>query len=362
MSFIFFDNTKKRYVLSYSINTAGGKKRKRLFFKTKKKAIEAKKTHDSSQKEYGRVSNFDLDHYQKLLAIEEYADGIDLVKAIDCYKLSHHSSNAKAIEEVASLYLENKKEINVSPEWIVTLRGYLEKLKLNFRNASIDRIELKDLKLFLSKLPYSISYKDNMRRVMQNFFEFAVDAGWCKSNPAKKLKPYIYKKEEILYVSAKDVSILFKCLEDSHQHLIPFNAIRAFAGMRTSHVKKLSWDDINFEEKGIRVKNRGKSVNDFLQGFPENLWLWLNQYSHLPIYIPNVDRKSGDIIRQLNIEYPRNGFRHAFGTYHVALFKDTALTSFLMQHKGSPRTLHKFYKGVSTEKEGEMYFNTIPKI
>ena len=137
--------------------------------------------------------------------------------------------------------------------------------------------------------------------------------------------------------------------------------MRAFAGMRTSHVKNLSWDDINFDEKGIRVKNRGKSVNDFLQGFPENLWLWLDQYKHLPIYIPNVDRKSGEIIRELDIDYPRNGFRHAFGTYHVALFKDTALTSFLMQHKGSPRTLHKFYKGVSSEREGEMYFNTVPK-
>ena len=362
MSFIFFDNTKKRYVLSYSINTAEGKKRKRLFFKTKKHAAEAKKTHDSNQKEYGRVSNFDLDHYQKLLAIEEYADGIDLVKAIDYYKLSHYSSNAKAVDEVALLYLESKKEINVSPEWVVTLRGYLEKLKSHFKNASIDRIELKDLKQFLSKLPYSISYKDNMRRVLQNFFEFAVDADWCKSNPAKKLKPYIFKKEEILYVSAKDVSILFQCLEDSHQHLILFNAIRAFAGMRTYHVKNLLWEDIDFEERGIRVKNRGKSVNDFLQGFPENLWLWLRKYSHLPIYIPNVDRKSGDIISKLNIGYPRNGFRHAFGTHHVALFKDTALTSFLMQHKGSTRTLHKFYKGVTSEREGEMYFGIIPKI
>ena len=82
MSFIFYDNTKKRYVLSYSVSTPSGKKRKRLFFKTKKLATEAKRTHDSNQKSYGKVSSFDRAKSIHLRSVGSSSDS----SAVDGFK------------------------------------------------------------------------------------------------------------------------------------------------------------------------------------------------------------------------------------------------------------------------------------
>jgi integrase len=361
MSFIFYDNTKKRYVLSYSVSTPSGKKRKRLFFKTKKLATEAKRTHDSNQKSYGKVSSFDLNKYQQFLMLEEYADGIDLIKAVDHYKETYRVATERKFESIVEPFIEHKKNLNVSPEWVITIRGYLEKLKANFRNARIDKINRIDLEEFISNLPHSVSYKDNVRRVTKDLFKYAESVGWCKVNPAKDLAPYKNINKKILFMGCGNVIKLFKYLETNRPELIPFNAIRAFFGMRTSHVKRLTWDNINFEDQGIRVQDKGKSDLDYLQGYPENGWQWLAKYKRHPINFSNVDRMSGEVIRELNIEYPRNGFRHAFATYHLSLFKDAGITSYLIQHKESNRTLYKHYKGLSSEKDATTYFSIIPR-
>jgi site-specific recombinase XerD len=360
MSFIYYDNTKKRNVFSYSVKTSNGTKRKRLFFKTKKGALECKKAHDSNQRSYGKVANFDLEKYQKFLMLEEYADGIDLVKAIDHYKSTYRVATDRKFSGIIKLYLNNKKSKNVGTEWISTLKGYLEKLTSRFRSSRIDKITKVELEEFISSLPYSISYKDNIRRVTQNLFKYAVSIKWCKDDPAKDLEPFLGGENEVKFISACDTKKLFNYLENNNKSSIPFNALRAFAGMRTSYAKRILWSDVSFEERGIRVESVGKSQKDFLQGFPENLWVWLTKYRSQPIKYPKVDRETGAIIKELSLDYPRNGFRHAFGTYHVALFKDASLTAHLMQHRGTTRTLHKFYKGVSSESDATDFFKLLP--
>ena len=360
MSFIYYDNNKKRNVFSYSLRTPNGVKRKRKFFKTKKAAIECKKTHDANQIVYGKIANFDLDKYQKFLMIEEYADGIDLIKAVDHYKATYRVARDRVLASTIKPYIKYKKSLNVSPEWIITIRGYLKKIEHAMGKKRMDKINTQDLLNFISELPYSISYKDNIRRLFQNYFKHAVKVGWCKINPAEDLEPYIDDDRKIEFVVVHDVVRLFEYLETNNKKLIPFNVIRAFTGMRTSHVMRLSWNNINFKEKGIKVYKKGKSNHDFLQGFPENLWIWLEKYKKYSINYSKVEREAGFIIKQLGIRYPHNGFRHAFGTYHVSLFKDTALTSYLIQHTNQ-RTLYKHYKGNATESEGNKYFSILPK-
>ena len=275
------------------------KGKKKIIFKTKKLATEAKRAHDANQKSYGKVSNFDLDKYQKFLMIEEYADGIDLIKAVDFYKESYRVATDRSFSAIIKPYLDSRKNKNVSNEWMVTIRGYLEKVKSHFKNARIDKITRMDLESYLGNMPYSMAYKDNVRRAIKSVFKYAKSVGWCKTNPAADLEPYIEDGKKVEFISLECAVKFFKSIEDSYPEYIPFSAIRAFAGMRTSHVKRLSWDNINFEEKGIRVVDRGKSDLDFIQGFPENLWVWLEAYKKYPIFTPKLDRKIGKHIKDI---------------------------------------------------------------
>lgn len=331
-------------------------KRKRLFFITKKEAQRCQKMHNLNQASYGNITDFDLSNYQRLIQLEKYADGIDLVKAVDHYRATYRVATGKKFKDAVKPYLKYKKEKNVSKEWLITVKGYLEKLTSGFGNSRIDKITRIQLEDFLGQLPYSVSYKDNLRRLLKNYFKYAVSVKWAKENPALELEPYVADSKKIEYITADNCIRLFKILKSSFPELIPFNVIRAFAGIRTSHVKRLSWNDINFEERGIRIKDQGKADIDFLQGHPENLWVWLAKYKQYKIFPNKADRKTGTILRDKRIFYPRNGFRHGFGTHHVALFKDISLTAYLMQHN-SASTTKRYYKGITTEHIASNYFS-----
>lgn len=363
MSYIYFDNTKKKYVFSYLVRSKPGettvkKQRKRLFFKFKKDALRCQKMHDLNQVSYGNISSFDLTNYQRLLDIEKYADGVDLIKAVDHYRATYRVATDKKFSDLAPAYMKAKKGKNVTKDWLTTIKGYLEKLLSRFGNSRIDTITREQLEEFIHELPYSVSYKDNVRRFAKNYFKYALSLKWVKESPAEDLEPIIESARVIKFITASECSRLFNILKSSFPQLIPFNCIRAFAGMRTTHVKRLSWDEINFEERGIRIKDGGKADLDFLQGYPENLWVWLKAYKAYEIYPSKADRLTGKIISMNNIHNPRNGFRHGFGTHHVALFKDISLTSYLMQHD-TARTTKRFYKGITSESEAENYFSII---
>ena len=53
-----------------------------------------------------------------------------------------------------------------------------------------------------------------------------------------------------------------------------------------------------------------------------------------------------------------NGLRHAFCTYHFALYSNDSLTA--AQAGNSPAIIHAHYKGLVTKSEAEKWFNVVP--
>ena len=338
----------------------GVKKRKRKFFKTKSEANKFKKTQDANQIRYGEVTDFDLERYHRLSELENTLANGQLEEAVAFYRQHNPMATDLCVRKATKQFLKDKKEQNVSTEWITTMKGYLDKLNKYMGKQTVVSVTPRKLKNFLSSLKYTVSYKDNVRRVLRTFFEWLRKDGYIKTNPAKDLDAYIVSDKVVKYLHYKDCEKILRYMERERPDLVPFTAISAFAGMRTSHIKRLSWDNIDFEDKGIRVESKGKAERDFIDEYPENLWLWLEKYKQYPISKYNTARERGSVISLLEIDYPRNGFRHAFGTYHSAVFKKVSLVTLLMQHKGNPRTFYKFYKGVCRPREGERYFSIVP--
>ncbi len=60
-------------------------------------------------------------------------------------------------------------------------------------------------------------------------------------------------------------------------------------------------------------------------------------------------------------QWPWNGRRRTFCTFHIAMHQSADRTALILRHRGSAETLHNSYRGTGvTEEEGRAYFNILP--
>ena len=145
--------------------------------------------------------------------------------------------------------------------------------------------------------------------------------------------------------------------------VIPFFAIGAFAGLRHWEMLRLTWDDINFEEGHILVAaEKAKTAQRRIVPIQPNLATWLASYRKHHGRICPSDHMS-NVLRQLTkdaeIEWPKNGLRHSYGSYRLAQTKNAAQVSLEMGN--SPRMVFQHYREVVTEKQAQQWFGIMPK-
>src|SRR5690606_29352464 len=56
-------------------------------------------------------------------------------------------------------------------------------------------------------------------------------------------------------------------------------ALGAFAGMRSSAIARLAWEEIDFAQRGILTpaEKTKKKRRQWIEDLPDNLWKWLEQ-------------------------------------------------------------------------------------
>ena len=355
---IYYDKQRKAWVADYSVKTEEGRKRRRKFFTTKAEAKACLTSQKDQKKRYGESTEFDLVDYHRLKALEASVTGGDLEEAIRYYNATGITGKSPTLSTAIKQYLETKE---CSKEHLVNLKIYLSKFEYFLGNKRITQITAKDIHKILRQMDYSMVYKNNMRRAFVTFLNYCIFNQFTQNNVAEKVPLFQEVKSEIQFISVTDAQKLFRVLEESYPHLIPFNALRAFAGLRTEHAKTMRWDQINFDEKGIRFNGGGKRVATFMEDYPSNLWTWLKKYKNLEIREQHA-RETGMVMTNHDIKNPHNGLRHGFATYHLGKYKDINLTSILLMHRGNPRMLFDRYRGVTTSCASAEYFEILPQL
>jgi integrase len=356
---INFDKQKERWVADFSIIKGDVRVRRRKFFKTKTEAKACLNAQNENKKRYGHTSEFDLDNYQRLKKIEESLQGATLEEAVRFFNSSDRATESLLLSSAIEEYLNQKR---CSKEHQVNLKIYLNKFLHGLGDMKVNEIKAQSIHRLLSKLDYSTVYKNNLRRAFVTFFNYCIFEKYAVSNEAESTPIFDEDNEskEIQIIEVKEARRLFSVLEQSYPHLIPLNALRAFAGLRTAHAEKFNWSQVSFEERGIRFTGGGKRVQAFLEDYPNNLWAWLEQYRDQPIKEKH-SRETGLVMKEHNIRCPHNGLRHGFATYHLGKFKNINTTSILMMHRGSTRMLFNRYRGVATSCASDEYFEILPQ-
>lgn len=104
--------------------------------------------------------------------------------------------------------------------------------------------------------------------LFNQFFEYAIDCGLIENNPALRIKiktrdTHQFNKENMYKAIPEDIRMKFITALNQHEFLKPFCMTMMFAGLRTGEALALRWENIDFENKTIMVKNSITQVPTF---------------------------------------------------------------------------------------------------
>ena len=208
----------------------------------------------------------------------------------------------------------------------------------------------------------SATTQKNEINAARNFMGWAKAQGWVREVPGidERIMPRQEVKEPEIY-TPEEVAGIFDWLEENMPAAIPLFAVRAFLGLRTSEALRLSWDDIDMENKMLRVRAKksklgiARTLDEELA--PDTAFIWLEKYREYDFKLST--RLRTKIAKAVRLK--DNGFRKSFATMLTSLRKNQQETMIATGHT-SMKTLKKHYEAAKqTRSVAEAYFAVLPK-
>ena len=342
--------------------------------------------------------------YRALVAKYEHPKPDSLAKIVKDYAKRFEASRAGATVSVAvAAFIEAKKAEGGSKAHLATLGVRLGRFKKDFGERvlpSFTTSELSDYVLNLRGLvltpdtrppsgrmrkdgtpvkriyrqpvqrkeeALSLETKAGYRRAIHSLFEWARKRGMVPENPMTDADKPTGKPKLPGILTADETKDFFDALAEQAPKILPFWAVRAFAGIREAEAIRMDWRMIDLPGGKIILPAtvtktstlREIKIEPALAAFltphaktsgPVCSLSPMARRWHLRLALRSVP----------NLNQPRNWARHSFATYHLLAFRHAGETSMQLGHGGSPEVLHRHYKGISTETEANAFWAIRP--
>lgn len=270
-------------------------------------------------------------------------------------------------KEISQFLTSLKHERNASPHTIASYRRDLLQLAryLEERKIMLRRIDNVILRGFLAKLQENKNKKSTVARklaAMRSFFQFCIKKKWLEDNPAKAVATPKQEKHVPSFLS-EDEMAEFLDLPQTTQPLdlrdkAALELLYA-TGMRVSELAGLNLDDLNFSERLIRVRGKGKkerlvpfgkkaedSLTFYIRSRPqinkgniEDKALFLN-YRGQRLSSRSVERIVDKYIRltALRRKISPHSLRHSFASHLLSRGADLRVIQELLGHESLATT------------------------
>jgi integrase len=349
----------------FGIDFYADEKRVRKFFATEPEA----------QKELARMKKKLRQGGENALAVSDSAriaayeaekmlapyPGETILKAIEFY-LCHLKTKETSvpIRQLVDEYLVEQKRLNRSPEHQTDLRNRYAIFCETFGETGTRVLTGKQIKDWITKTKLGEQSKNNYRTRIKSLCQFAVESGYMSKNPVD-FKPISFDSGPPEILTVEQLTAL---LEHASPKLLPALAIKAFAGVRTRELPRLTWEDVKFARGFIEVsKGKSKMKRRRLIPIEPNLMEWLSPFKGLtgPVWngtehallvaLSALEKVSG-------VTIPNNALRHSYASYHLALFQDENKTALAMGN--SPAVIFSDYRELVYPDDAKAYFSIRP--
>ena len=318
----------------------------------------------------------------------------DLVSVLREYRTKWRASKAsRTVKDAIDVYISHQAASGASKRHLASLRSRLGRFRDDHGAELVSSITIEVFTEWLDGLrarradlegqKLTATTRHNLSRTLRSFFSFAVDHGWSLSNPVpapkrsknRAVKLASHKVPEIM--NPQDIWRFMNALTDVAPALVPFWALKFFAGIRDAEASRMDWSMIDLEEEEIHLTAEiTKTAEPRTVQIEPNLHQWLLYYAcadgaiapsastrkrlfkKSKDAIDEEDRKKG---KKADFTFPNNAARHCFGTYHLYHFRDAGETALQLGHKGNPAMLHEHYKNPKAQKLAAKFWEIYPE-
>ncbi len=337
------------------------------------------------------VLRFDSGQMRRWEEASKLAPDADPVEVMRFWLASHRPRlREKRLGEAAAAYLAMLAGVGRTPGYRKHVEATLEDFRAQFGDRPVHDFQTGEISDYIFSKPFSPVTKRHYRMTLTGAFSWWQEQGWAADNPVKRIRPPQVVVPEPGILPVDEMAHLFAVNAAVDPEVCALLALGAFAGMRTSAISRVAFEEIDFTQRGILTpaEKTKKRRRQWIEGLPDVLWAWLKRapreaFSMTPRHFlhrrSEAYKRAGLLIEQDDIDYenrkrtakgqppvswqpkapPKNALRHSFVTYHVALHRDPGRTALLVGHRNQ-EVLFRHYLGIATRDAAERYFAIRP--
>lgn len=288
----------------------------------------------------------------------EHLDPEEMRKALTAYRVAkdHGLSITEAVEmaieqrcpsgqprtlrEACDEVIRDRESFKRSDRHIKLMRGIYNRFCVRLGKRPIHEINTVELN------KWRTSCADLSLRTLRSYFTYlaivfkhGIEFEWCTKNPAADIKRRIEETPgEVTIITANEMARLLGAAMHLRKEFVAPLALKAFAGLRTAEVRRLSWSAIG--ESAIHVPPRHSKTRK-ARRIPhlKPLPAWLaavkskkKPASELVVQMQEKPFHQGVAVlaKAAGVRLGANAIRHSFGTYHAHKNENYEQTALLM--------------------------------
>lgn len=180
-------------------------------------------------------------------------------------KLAEKALAKRRVEMAEDRYFDKKKEppsikfydfckeylrwakVNKAPNTYESEVVFLRKLEKEFEGKTLEQITQASIDKWKTKIKEEGLADGSVNRglaLVKIMFNKAIEWGWLKENPAKKVKFFKLNNQRVRYLMPEEVTSL---LSYTPPYLKPIVIVAVHTGIRKESVLRLQWPQVNFE-------------------------------------------------------------------------------------------------------------------
>jgi integrase len=314
------------------------------------------------------------------LAVAEYADVMGLLPAgtslreavTDFARRSNTVRETRTVPQLVAEYIAAKEKANKSEAHLRDMRLRLTRFGKRFQ-LPVAQVTGKMLQMWLDGMSVSNRTRLNEIRLVSGLLNFAVRRKYAPRDLLDELasveRPEVTPSQTLIFTPAE----LRELFASAPASLVTWLVFGGFCGLRSAEILRLDWRDVNLQRRFVEVRaDNAKTAQRRLVPLCDAAIAWLLPRVHNEGHVAPRQGDHGvyyDLAAAANrarkkngakgkFKWKRNGLRHSFCSYRLAITQDAAKTA--LEAGNSPQMIFRHYRELTTEDEAKEWFNAFP--
>ena len=171
--------------------------------------------------------------------------------------LRHIRTKEMTLADGFALYLKSKQHLR--PDSIRDIRcigNRLLRTKPELGKRNFSELSVSECEEWLNAAFHTNPQFNKARTMLHGLFEFALRREWCDKNPINRIERRKVVEKEIQPLKLAETKRLIKTAQNESPIYAIVAALLVYTGIRPREVRRLTWRDIDTEEKTITVRSQ----------------------------------------------------------------------------------------------------------